>query len=355
MIVAFALEALLQRTANRASGVFDSEARAYHGGCRVGSGKRIGIVWRTCSLYSMAAVVVVAFGCGRKSDRAADTGVAHGDVGVDAAPAFGGAAFGWLPIAAGLVLLWFLAAVVVERASESISARSCSRPEDGRVAAWRRLVLIVLRSLIGLVAFVWILSEVGLPGWSVVAAPCVLLLGLAIVARGLLADGLHAFGVLSDAAFDVDDVVEVGNTKGIVDRVTPRSVVVRDFDGAVHHVPHATIGAVTNYSRSWSRATVDVEVEYDEDLDRVLEILRGEVDALRRDAEVGELLGDEQLVGVDRFERAGAVLRVGVKTAPLREVRVQERLEAGIRTRLDENGLAAAVRGHAGAVDDRGN
>ena len=53
-------------------------------------------------------------------------------------------------------------------------------------------------------------------------------------------------------------------------------VVLRDLDGSLHIIPNGEIKVVSNKTRGWSRAVVDISVPHTEDLERALTIVRDE-------------------------------------------------------------------------------
>ncbi|MDH3706807.1 MAG: mechanosensitive ion channel family protein, partial [Acidimicrobiia bacterium] len=84
----------------------------------------------------------------------------------------------------------------------------------------------------------------------------------------------------------VGDRIDVGRVNGTVERVTLRTVVIRDADGTLWHVPNSEIEAVANENQQSSRATVDIGVSYNTDLARAVEALEA---------------GANELAGSDRW------------------------------------------------------
>jgi small conductance mechanosensitive channel len=72
----------------------------------------------------------------------------------------------------------------------------------------------------------------------------------------------------------VGDVVEVSGRAGVVEAVTLRTVVLRDYGGNVHTIPYSSIDVVTNMTKDFSFYVFDLVVGFREDVDRVVEVLR---------------------------------------------------------------------------------
>ena len=104
--------------------------------------------------------------------------------------------------------------------------------------------------------------------------------------------------------------------------------------------------------RASSRATVHVTVAYEEDADRIAELLRRVAREVREDFAQHSFLPeaaspqgeDGELIAVDRFEESGILWRLSVRTRPLREKEVEEELRSRVREALRALGLAATVR-----------
>jgi small-conductance mechanosensitive channel len=74
------------------------------------------------------------------------------------------------------------------------------------------------------------------------------------------------------------DVVMVADKSGLVEEMTLRYIRLRDFEGSVHYVPNGTIGTVTNRSRGYAYAVIDIGVAYREDIDEVYALMRMRTD-----------------------------------------------------------------------------
>ena len=104
------------------------------------------------------------------------------------------------------------------------------------------------------------------------------ILGLAVSfgAQSLVKDFLSGFFILFENQFAIGDVIEAGGKSGTVEKMTLRVVVLRDLRGTMHVVPNSEIKVVSNMTRGWSRAVVDVGIAYEEDIDRALAVVRDE-------------------------------------------------------------------------------
>ncbi len=168
------------------------------------------------------------------------------------------------------------------------------------------------------------------------------ILGLAISfgAQSLVKDVISGFFILFEDQFAVGDIIEAAGKGGVVERMTLRVVILRDLEGTMHVVPNGEIKVVSNRTRIWSRAIVDVGVPYDEDLDRVLAVIRDEAAQFSTDpAWVVQLDGPVEVVGVEAFGDSSVVIRSLVKTQPGSQWNAGREFRRRLKGRLDREGV----------------
>jgi small conductance mechanosensitive channel len=145
------------------------------------------------------------------------------------------------------------------------------------------------------------------------------ILGLAISfgAQSLVRDVISGFFILLENQFAVGDVIEVAGKSGVVERMTMRVVVLRDLEGTMHVVPNGEMKVVSNKTRGWARAVVDIAVPYTEDVDRILSIVRDESAQFSTDPVWGlQLDGPVEVLGVEELRDNAVVIRTLLKTQP---------------------------------------
>jgi small-conductance mechanosensitive channel len=145
------------------------------------------------------------------------------------------------------------------------------------------------------------------------------ILGLAVSfgAQSLVKDVISGFFILFENQFAIGDVIEAGGKSGVVEKMTLRVVVLRDLQGTMHVIPNGEIKVVSNMTREWSRAVVDVGVGYDEDIDRALTVVRDEAAQFSTDKIWGtQLDGPVEVPGVESLSDSAVVIRSLIRTQP---------------------------------------
>jgi small conductance mechanosensitive channel len=168
------------------------------------------------------------------------------------------------------------------------------------------------------------------------------ILGLAFSfgAQSIVKDVIAGTFTLLEGQFGIGDVVRIAEVAGMVEKITLRTTVLRDLEGVVHVIPNGSITRVSNLTKAWSRAVLDIGVGYREDVDRVLDVLRRLLAEFYRDAEWGALLLEEpEVLGIQAFADSAVVIRCVAKTLPLKQWDVARELRRRIKNKFDREGI----------------
>ena len=176
--------------------------------------------------------------------------------------------------------------------------------------------------------------------WPILAGAGILGLAVSFGAQSLVKDVISGFFILSENQFAIGDVIEIAGKSGVVEKMTLRVVVLRDGEGIMHVVPNSEIKVVSNKTRGWSRAVVDVGVPYDESVDRALEVLRDEAAQFSTDKAWGtQLDGPVEVLGVESLSDSAVVLRTMIRTQPGSQWSVAREFRRRIKNRFDRESL----------------
>src|SRR5687768_5969198 len=168
-----------------------------------------------------------------------------------------------------------------------------------------------------LVAGMLVLNELGISIAPILATAGVAGIAIAFGAQSLIKDYFTGFFLLLEDQIRQGDVVELAGRAGEVEELTLRYVRLRDGDGYVHFIPNGEIKTVVNRTRTHAFANIDVGVPEGSDFDAMFQAMRDVAAALRADPKFGPLaLGDVEILGVERWELWGVMLRCRMKVLP---------------------------------------
>ncbi|HXG41639.1 MAG: mechanosensitive ion channel family protein [Dehalococcoidia bacterium] len=199
----------------------------------------------------------------------------------------------------------------------------------------------LVAALLFIIGLLTILPELGVNIAAVLTGLGITGVALALGAQLLVRDVINGVFILLEDQFRKGDYIAVGNLQGVVEDLSLRRTVLRDWSGVLHVVPNSLIGAVSNYTRGSGGIFLEVRVAYGEDLERVRRIVDGVGQALARDPAWGHhIIEAPRLAWVEAVGDQGIVLRVRGMARP----GCQWELSGVLRQRLVEAFLREGVR-----------
>jgi moderate conductance mechanosensitive channel len=202
------------------------------------------------------------------------------------------------------------------------------------------LLKSITTTLVFGIAFVMILSEVGMDVAPILASAGVLGLAIGFGAQNLVKDFLSGVMMMVEDQYGVGDAVDLGEAVGTVENVGLRVTRVRDVDGTVWYVRNGEILRVGNQSQNWARTVLDIPVSYAEDLEHVRRVLQDVAHGLWDDEDYKDVIIEEPEVwGVQNLGPEGVVVRLTLKTAPMQQWNVAREMRERIKARFDHEGI----------------
>jgi small conductance mechanosensitive channel len=194
--------------------------------------------------------------------------------------------------------------------------------------------------IIAFVALLTILGELGIQLGPLLATAGIGALAIGFGAQGLVKDVISGFFIILENQYRIGDAIEVAGVSGLVESVSLRKTVLRDLKGVVHTIPNGEIKVVSNLSKEWSRAVLDLGISYHDDMEQVFDLLN----RIGKEMESEEpyksaILEPLQVLGVEKFDESQMVIRMMLKTVPLKQWEVGRELRRRIKVRFDESGI----------------
>lgn len=245
-----------------------------------------------------------------------------------------------------LIGIW-LALRTLRSAVALMNRHISDRPDHlrGDVKQARTVTTLVDHTGTALVLFAGALiiaAEMGFNPTAILASAGIVGVALGFGAQSLVKDLLAGCFILFEDQFGVGDVIRTGLHAGEVEVITLRTTCLRDLEGAYIIIPNGDLGRVTNLSKEWANALVDVDVGDGQDLDRVFAILLETAVGLAEDWP-DRIVAKPEVLGVDRMSETGCTIRLAARTAPLKQWEVARELRKRIKKALHANGIAQPV------------
>ncbi|MEC9482222.1 MAG: mechanosensitive ion channel family protein [Halomonas sp.] len=241
-------------------------------------------------------------------------------------------------------LAWIFADTAIQRAL-SASARSRGRRvHSARAQTITPMIRNAIFITIIVIAVIVGLANLGVNVTPLLAGAGVIGLAIGFGAQTLVQDLITGLFILIEDSLTIDDFVDVGGHMGTVERLSLRTVRLRDLDGIVHIIPFSQIKGIQNFSREFGIALMRIHIPHDMKIDDAIELMRSVADDLRQDPMMRHYVWSPlEVQGVQAFEQGTALLRIRMRTAPVMQWDVARAFNLRLKQRLDEVGQTLAV------------
>jgi moderate conductance mechanosensitive channel len=228
------------------------------------------------------------------------------------------------------------------RETDALVSSEASKHRHALASVITWVALVVIYCVTGAA----VLTRLGVPVTSLVVPSAVVAVALGFGAQTIVQDILAGFFIITERQYGYGDLIRLAVPSlpepaiGTVEGVTLRVTTVRTADGAVVITRNGQITQVTNLSRDWARAVVDVPVPAAADVNRVSDVLRLIGEQAYEDQELRSLLLDPpavmgvQSIDVDHFQ-----VRLVARTLPGKQFDVGRMLRVRIAAGLRREGI----------------
>ncbi|MGC8468836.1 MAG: mechanosensitive ion channel family protein [Acetobacteraceae bacterium] len=200
----------------------------------------------------------------------------------------------------------------------------------------RSALFVVIAIVVGLIT----LSEIGVNIAPLLAGAGVVGLAIGFGSQKLVQDIITGLFLLLEDAMQVGDVVALGGLSGVVENLSVRTIRLRAADGSVHVIPFSAVTTVTNQTRDFGYAVLNLQVGYKEDVDRVIALLTEIVHKMRDEPLWEDMIKDElEVWGLDQFGASGLVIACRIKTGPAQRWAVGREFNRRIKLRFEQEGI----------------
>ncbi|MGB3669975.1 MAG: mechanosensitive ion channel family protein [Phormidesmis sp.] len=215
--------------------------------------------------------------------------------------------------------------ILIDRFVSTVENRSGVNFEDHRRIDLR---ISTISSVIKNIAnFIWLvvglivaLAILGVNLGLLIASFGIFGLALSLATQNLIKGAVTGFFILLEDQYAIGDVVKIGDDAGLVENMNLLITQLRDTKGLLITIPTSDIIRVANYSLHWSRCDLHLPVNYEANVDEMLQLVREVGNDLRNDSDWSDLiLEDPDILGIEDFGDSAITLRVWIKTQPMKQ------------------------------------
>lgn len=239
-----------------------------------------------------------------------------------------------LPRIAVVLILAFVLSRIVQFFVDRMNRLADRQVGNSQRASQLRTMAAIIRatslSVIGFIVLLHVLSVFNINLTPLLASAGVLGVGIGLGAQSIFKDMINGILILLEDQFNVGEVVKIASLTGTVEDMSLRRTSLRDGDGTLYIIPNSQIATVSNLSRDFSVAAINLSVDASADPDRVLEILRKVAADVRNDPAFKQVvIGDPDVPGLDSIKGREVIYPIAIKVRAnqqwgvLRELRIR--------------------------------
>jgi moderate conductance mechanosensitive channel len=189
------------------------------------------------------------------------------------------------------------------------------------------------------------LAALGVNIGPLLAGAGVLGLAIGFGAQTLVKDVITGLFFLLEDAFRKGEYIETSAGKGVVEKISMRSVQLRHHRGPLYTIAFGQMGNIVNHSRDWVKIKFELRVPFDTDLELVRKVIKRVGEEIQADAELGSMiLQPVKSQGVTQVDDSGFVIGVKFTSRPGEQFMVRREAYARIKKAFVENGIEFASR-----------
>lgn len=244
-----------------------------------------------------------------------------------------------------IILVLTLAAIELGQLGiRSVFDRIARRARNPRRAAQIRTLGPVLSGLattvLVIVAAMMALSEIGVEIGPLLAGAGIVGLAVGFGAQTLVKDLLTGIFLIIEDTVSVGDVVRIGDSGGLVEEMSLRTIKLRDFDGTLHVFPYSEAQVIHNLTRGFSFYVVNLSISYSSDIGKALDLMKQVGDDIQNDPAFKDMVIEPiEIAGVDQLADSGVVLKARIKTQPIKQWTVGREYLKRIKLAFDAAGI----------------
>lgn len=221
---------------------------------------------------------------------------------------------------------------------DSLSSKTVNNLEEvKRINTVTMVLRYIITTVIIAITIVEVLHELGISIAPVLAAAGVVGLAIGFGAQSLVKDYFTGFFLLLENQIRKDDVIEVAGKSGLVEEITLRYIKMRDDDGNVHFVPNGQILTVTNRSRDFSYAAIDITVANESNSAKIIQVMQEVANRLSQDVDFKHtILVPAEVDDIGKLTDTSLTIRCRFKVLPLAQASVKREFFKRIKNAFDQ-------------------
>ena len=199
-----------------------------------------------------------------------------------------------------------------------------------------------LKYTIAILAILFILASWGVDTITLLASAGVLTLVIGLGAQSLIADIVAGIFIVFEDEYEVGDIIVLDGWRGTVIEIGIRTTKIQDAGGNIKIVNNSEIKAVINQSKENSVAKCYMNINYEEDMDKVEKAIAKDLKEASK--KVNNLLSEIEYKGISEFSSSGVTLFFIARCKEPDIYQAQREMNRALKGLLEKNGISLAYQ-----------
>lgn len=298
----------------------------------------VGVAARETARFAVLVVMLTMLGAIWASPLASGFGINLHSIAANAAQV--------ALIAIVSAFLWSVIGVVAGRAVKNErSAIADPAIPRSRLGTLVPLLSGTAKAAVLALAFLSVLVSVGVNVWPLITGLSVFGLAIGFGSQTLVKDIVSGLFFLVDDAFRLGEYIETSGAKGTVEKISVRSVTLRNPRGPVATVPYGQMSKIQNFSRDWAIEKLAFRVAFDTDIELVRRLFKKIGQDLQADPELApDIMETFKSQGIADVEDGTLVVRGKFVARPGKQSGIKRAVLKAVHQAFRENGIRAVPK-----------
>jgi moderate conductance mechanosensitive channel len=253
-----------------------------------------------------------------------------------------------LPKLVGVFIIVTVLLRIVQFAVKRLQSRAATQVGNFHRAAQLRTMASIFRAtsfgVVGFLAFLQVLTIFGIPYEPLLASAGILGVGIGLGAQSIFKDMINGIFILLEDQYNVGEVVSLAGLKGTVEDLSLRSTRLRDGDGTLYVIPNSQIATVSNQSRDFSIAQLNLSVDASANPDRVVSLLTQLATEVRNDSAFQDIvISDPEILGVNEIRGREVIYPINIRVRANQRDGVLRELRRRIILAFEKDGIPLGI------------
>ncbi len=166
----------------------------------------------------------------------------------------------------------------------------------------------------------------------------------AFLSRNVVEDMLNGILILWTDRYAIGDVIKVGTISGFVENMNIYITQIRGAEGRLVTIPNGKIFIVENLTKDWSRVEFKIEIAYDSDIRKALNVISEVSEEMQSDPTwKDKIIEPASILGVDSISHQGILIQVWIKTQAMQQWAVGREFRLRVKEAFEAVGIDLGV------------